>query len=211
MAQVFSKCPTWWARNGLLKTGFKGGEETGKSIAALKCIIAISHNINFHSLSVSMSFSDIEKLTGLSRPMVSAGLDLISSLGIVEIEKKYRNTYKMVDEVDGDSGWARLPIANLKRELPSLPNRGRVSLFALKFYLQLLADRPNKSTVMHMKYETITEKVGTQPRDIKPSINILFNHDLITVAKSSDGMSSGGKIIYQKNEYTIKGLALNPV
>lgn len=207
MANQFAKCPTWWTRDSTLKEFFKGGRLVGESIAGLKCIIAIAHNVNFYTLEAELSYSALEKATGLSRPMVSKGLSLIENCGIVKIERGYRNKYTLL-ESDTDRGWAKLPIDYLKKELHSLPNRGRVTLFALKFYLQLLADRPNKSIVMYMTYDTIREKVGTQQRDIKPSIDILFTHNLISVAKSEDEVLGSGRIAYKKNEYTIRGLAI---
>lgn len=205
MASQFSKCPTWWIRNGILKSGFKGGNKTGESIAGLKCIIAISHSANFYSMEAELSYSALEKLTGLSRPMVSKGIDLIQRLGLIEIEKGYRNKYKLISENGYDVYWAKLPLNYLRKELPKIYNRGRVTLFALKFYFQLLSDRPNGSVVMHMTYDTINIKVGTQPRDIKPAIDLLFNHNLISVAKA-EAEDMRGKKEYKKNEYTIRGL-----
>lgn len=207
MALRFARCPTWWVREEILKTGFKGGKHTGESIAGLKCIIAISHHVNFHTLEAELSYSSLEKLTGLSRPMVSKGLELIKTLGLVEIEHGYRNKYKLIEGRGDDDHWAKLPVDYLKRELPEIPNRGKVTLFALKFYIQLLADRPNTVNVMHMTYDTIRAKVGTQQRDIKPSIDILFNHNLISVFKSEDPEIGGGRISYRKNEYLIRGIA----
>lgn len=207
MANQFAKCPTWWIRNGILAEEFKGGRCVGESIAGLKCIIAIAHNVNFYTLEAELSYDALGKATGLSRPMISKGLSLIENCGIVKIERLYRNKYTLL-ECDDDDKWAKIPLDFLKKELSSIPNRGRVTLFALKFYLQLLADRPNKSTIMYMTYGTIRDKVGTQQRDIKPSIDMLFIHNLISVAKSEDQVLGGGKVAYKKNEYTIRGIAV---
>lgn len=200
----FSKCPTWWVRGGLLKDAFPSGKHAGESIAGLKCLIAISHSVNFHSLATTLSYSELEKATGLSKPMVAKGISLLERNGIIHIDRGYKNTYTLLESLS-DSGWAKLPVDFLKKELPSMPNRGRVSLFALKFYLQLLADRPNNSPVMHMTYETISQKVGTQTRDIKPSIDILFNHNLISVSRTETHFMDK-TIVYKKNEYHIRGL-----
>jgi hypothetical protein len=133
--------------------------------------------------------------------MVGKGLKLLETAGIIGVQKGYKHTYALKEALF-NQGWAKLPIDYLKKELPSMPNRGRVALFALKLYIQLLADRPNDSPVISMTYETIREKVGMQTRDIKPSIDTLFNHNLITVNRAP----TEGIISYQKNEYTMKGL-----
>ena len=88
MARRFSKCPTWWVRDaqmGIQKFG--GGKNAGSNISALKCILAISTSIDFHSRKAKLSISDLEALTGLSRPMVIRGLQGLAELGIVEVDK----------------------------------------------------------------------------------------------------------------------------
>lgn len=198
----FAKCPTWWVRDGLLSE-FKGGKMAGQSIAGLKCLIAISLHIDFYSLTVQLSFSEFEKVTGLSRPMVAKGIFLIEKLGIIKVRRGYKNEYELTESPD-DSGWGKLPVAYLKKELPSISNAGRVPLFALRLYMQLITDRPNTSSSMWMTHDTITAKAGTQPRDIKPSIDILINHYLISVARSEDADKPGRQ--YSRNVFTIRGL-----
>lgn len=198
----FAKCPTWWVRKGLLDK-FKAGDKAGQSIAGLKCIMAISLHVNYQSMSVKLSFSELEKLTGLSRPMVSKGIFLIEELGIVTVQRGYKNEYTLVEKTD-DLGWGQLPLSYLKVQLPQISNAGRVPLCALKLYMQLIADRPNDSAVMSMNHKTITQKIGTQPRDIKPSLDILFSHYLISVARSEDDDRRGRQ--YSRNVYTIRGL-----
>ena len=88
MARRFSKCPTWWVRNddlGLKK--FSGGKNAGTSISALKCILGISVSIDFWTRKAKLSVSDLEALTGLSRPMVIRGLKELVELGIVVVDK----------------------------------------------------------------------------------------------------------------------------
>lgn len=194
----FGRCPTWWVRDGLLKE-FKGGASTGKSIAGLKCLIAITLYVDFYDLKALLSYSDLERLTGLSRPMVGHGINLLNELRILDIHKGYRHTYQLLNK-EGDNYWGKLPHSYLKVELPSIPNRGRNTLFALRLYFQLIADRPNDSPRVSMTHDTINAKVGTQPRDIKPSIDILFNHMLIGVNRDPDTSA------YTKNVYYIRGL-----
>lgn len=198
----FSKCPTWWVRSGVLRDGF-GAMDAGTSIAGLKCIIAISHDVNFHSLESSLSYSDLEERTGLSRPMVRKGLQLIEDLELIEVDRGYRNKYTLIEDKN-DPGWAKLPIYPLKYELKRIPNKGRITLYGLRFYIQLLSDRPNTTNQIHMKYETIQSKVGTQGKDIKGSIDLLFNHQLISVSRVENHETERKE--YKVNRYEIRGV-----
>lgn len=105
----FSSLPTWWVRHsGLID--FKGGSQAGSSIAALKVVIGLSLVMDFHTKTAKSSITDLERLTGLSRPMVCKGIRALEELEIVEINRdEHVHQYKLTMQ-DGDSGWAKLPV-----------------------------------------------------------------------------------------------------
>lgn len=74
----FGRLPNWWSRsaNGddFLLMSLKSND-TGTGIAAMKCLLALSVLIDFHSRIAEVSLSGMEELTGLSRPMVIRGLN----------------------------------------------------------------------------------------------------------------------------------------
>jgi len=192
----------------ILRNHFSGGKETGASIAALKCLIAITHKVNFHDLNSLISFSQLEDATGLSRPMVSKGVSRLVSNRIITIKNDgYRNVYVLTDNVHEYTNWAKIPHKYLKEALPEISNRGRVTLYALKIYLYLLAIRPNDSAVIFCNYDTFEEKLGLQRKYIRSALDILFNHGLLH--KHVDvAIIEGEK--YISNSYEVRGI-LKPV
>lgn len=196
----FSKLPTWWVRKGLLRTAFPGGGETGTSIAALKCLIAISTVIDFHSCRGHIPFTRLEDVTGLSRPMVQRGIEALEESGLVKVDRGYANEYELIVDSD-DVYWAKLPVNRLIKELAGIPNRGKVPLAALKIYLTLISIRPNKSLHVSMSYDSFFKELGLQRSDVRAALNILYSDSLLHVTRSNE---REGK----PNVYTILGLDL---
>lgn len=184
MAARFGSFPSWWIRDGVLRGGFIAGPKTGEHIAALKVMLALAMIADFRTREASVSLSDLESLTGLSRPMVVRGIKVCRAHMLLDVIEGYKNTYVMSFSPT-DKQWAKVPIAYLKKELKGIPNRGAVVLSALKIYLQLLTDRPNDSDEMYMTHETIVTKVAVQTRNVKPALDVLFNHLLISISTES--------------------------
>ncbi|MDD1829975.1 hypothetical protein LRP52_48475, partial [Photobacterium sp. ZSDE20] len=93
----FGRLPNWWYRNSHLLKNLKASE-SGLGIATMKCLIALSVLIEFHSRTTDSSLSDLEKITGLSRPMVIKGLDNLESLGIISVDRGgYKNKYELLN------------------------------------------------------------------------------------------------------------------
>lgn len=203
MGKRFSRLPNWWVREEEVFKEFEGGATSGVSIAALKCAMAISLKIDFTTRQVQMSFSELQKMTGLSRPMVSRGIAILESLGIVNIFKNsYINTYRMTITKDDDR-WAKLPTDLLTSRLCELPNRGAIGVAALKLYLLLVSFRPNISQDISMTHENMRNYTGIQKKHVRPALDILFSHSLIRITSAA---SSGGEHSY--NVYTIMGISV---
>lgn len=199
---AFSKLPTWWIREDGLKR-FAGSLGAGNCIAALKCLMALSITIDFHTRVTSMSYSDLEKVTGLSRPMVARAIPLLEGTGVVKVYRdEHTHRYELTNGTF-DQYWAKLPVDRIRTHLKDIPNRGITVLYALKIYLLMLSKRPNDSLVLGLGYEKIVEETGIQKSRVRAALNILYNHDLIHVDKREDGE-------YASNIYTIRGLALRP-
>ena len=117
MARRFSKCPTWWVRDeelGIKKFG--GGKNAGTSISALKCILGISASIDFWTRKAKLSISDLEALTGLSRPMVIRGLKELVELGIVEVDKTAHVHEYELTASGKDEGWGKIPYERIRKQ-----------------------------------------------------------------------------------------------
>lgn len=176
----FSSLPTWWVRNlGLID--FEGGSQAGSSIAALKVVIGLSLVMDFHTKTAKNSITDIERLTGLSRPMVCKGIRALEEQGIVEINRDEHVHQYTLTMQDGDSGWAKLPYERMRKRLPELSNRGVIPLAAMKIYLLLAAWRPNESVQISVTYDRLRNETGIQKRHIRPALDILYSHSLLRV------------------------------
>lgn len=205
MARRFSKCPTWWLRvPSFPGSDFKAGKFAGTSIASLKCVMAISSKIDFSSCKAKLSFSDLEGLTGLSRPMVSKGIAIVEALEIVRVDRSgHGNEYELT-VTDDDKYWAKLPTDKMAAQLPLILNRGAVSLAALKIYMQLVALRPNDSDTVALTHEKMRELTGVQKTHIRPALDVLINHSLIRLNQVTSAESK-----FFHNQYTLLGLQVS--
>lgn len=200
----FSKCPTWWTTEDELSKKFQGGNKTGENIAALKCIMALSTVINFHSRKCQKSLSDLEEMTGLSRPMVAKGIKRLEELMIIEVNRSGHSNIYELKNTDKNDKWAKLPVKRVQKALPEIINRGAIVLAALKIYMLLVSIRPNDSQSVPVGYDKITDRTGIQRRHIRPAIDILINHELIKVTRREKEKEKGdGKF----NTYTIIGIS----
>ncbi len=78
----FRKLPSWWARDDQGLKRFRGGASAGASIAALKCLLAITLMSEFSTQRAKISYSGLMDLTGLSRPMIPGASNKLESEGI---------------------------------------------------------------------------------------------------------------------------------
>lgn len=198
----FSKLPTWWTRSEDGFSLFKGGEHAGTSIAALKCLMVISTAIDFNSRKTTLSFSGLEKLTGLSRPMVVRGVSRLEELELVRVNRNgHTNEYELT-VIKDDEWWAKLPVDRVLSNLPSIPNRGAVTLTALKSYLLLVSLRPNESDELSISYDNMRDKLSVQRNSIRSALDILLNHGLIRIRRSEGSET-------RPNIYAIVGLGVS--
>lgn len=182
MAKKFCMCPTWWVRDEQGLGRFSAGKDAGQNIAALKCVIAISTAVDFHSRKAKLSLSDLEILTGLSRPMVIRGLAVLQGFEIVRVGKAGRVHEYELTVLEEDANWGKIPYDLVLKQLPTLPNRGAIPLTALKLYLLLIAFRSNASETIAMRYDVIEQRLACQRSQVRPALDILYTHMLISVA-----------------------------
>ena len=77
----FGGLPNWWFRDHSLLSNLKASD-VGEGIAAMKCLISLSVLIDFKTKSTDSSLSDLESITGLSRPMVIKGIESLYKMNI---------------------------------------------------------------------------------------------------------------------------------
>lgn len=201
----WSSVPTWWVRESGVSI-FTGGKQTGKSIAALKVLISVALMSNFNTRKARNSLSDLETLTGLSRPMVLAGIRELEMQEIILVDRSnHVSEYELAISTD-DIGWAKLPYDRLLKHLPEITNRGVVTLAALKTYFLLVSMRPNTSQTVAMSHKKIRDYTGIQTRHVRPAIDVLINHSLIRLSVSEEEIP--GEYKGRHNVYTLLGLKI---
>lgn len=199
---TFCALPSKWIIDNGLKE-FRLDSE-GKIIAALKVLLTLNLVMDFHSKETSrISYSDIERATHLSRPMIRIGLSILIEKNLISVScKKSENkglTYKFTTH--GSNGWARIPRDKLIAFLKGLRNRGRNSSASLKIYLTLASLRNNQSDITNIGYEKLREYTGLQSKDIRTAIETLFEYKMISVYQELDDLTRK----YKANSYVILG------
>lgn len=212
--KVFSKINLWWIETDIFTQQFKNSN-SGTSIASLKVIIAIALEADHQSRLAKISLSEIQDITGLSRPMVTRAIQILLEnklINAIERRRGKSSTYQLNDvpplhfKIAASKGWARLPYKPLIANLSQIPNRGLSALAALKNYLIMLKYRQNDLTTVGIKHKTFVEKGALQPKQVKKGNDILFNHELISITRVTNLNTNA--VEHVKNLYEIKGLGL---
>ncbi|WCP67037.1 hypothetical protein LYZ37_14630 [Vibrio tubiashii] len=190
----FGSLPNWWFRNGTLFSELKANQ-TGEGIAAMKCLLALSVLIDFYTKDVNASITDLETVTGLSRPMVIKGIAKLESLEIIDVDKKgYRNSYKFMVK-DDDTRWAKVPLDMTRKHLKSISNRGIAPFVALKIYITLLSLRWKDDVNVKLSHEKIREYTRVQPKQIRTGLDVLFSCSLIHLTVKEEQTANEYKLI----------------
>lgn len=199
----WSALPNWWLREPGLGL-FSGGSLAGTSIAAIKVLMAVALMANFNSRKTRNSLSDLEELTGLSRPMVLAGIGMLEEKKLLLVDRSgHVNEYELAVPGD-DRNWGKMPYELLRRHLSEISNRGAITLATLKIYLLLVSWRPNQSLTIAISHEKIREETGIQTRHVRPALDVLLNHTLIRLSISEGQPGVHGR----HNIYMLLGLTL---
>lgn len=196
MASKFSAFPNWWVRQLGLKT-FAGGGQAGVSIAALKVQMALSLLMHFQTRKAKASLTDLETLTGLSRPMVLKGIARLEELQLLTVNRDpYINEYEL-RVTPTDDRWCKLPYELLRKRLPELSNRGHIPLAALKIYLTLATMRPNDSAKIALGHDKLRDYTGIQKGHVRAALDILYSHNLLHVESVEDQKTKTRFNVYQ--------------
>lgn len=206
MTDRWIKVDLWWIEEGRIFKSLRKNN-AGSNIAALKTYIAIALEANFKTRNSQISYSQLEEITGLSRPMVARAIKILIEREIIKkdgIGRGATNSYQLIDK---EVGWAKLPYQSLKSSLKDFSNRGVVCMYALKNLLVIAKFRDNKKTYTQITHETLVNKTGTPTNKIKAANDILITHGLIRLVRINDGT----KISTKANIYGMTGLTDNRV
>lgn len=210
------KMPSNWIRfnSGLKKFTRK---EMSNAISALIVYIALILRANQEPNEefmepgyVSISYTVLQNMTGLSRALISRGLKKLVEENLINIHKNNKKNQYEVLEYDPSKGWGKLPKKYLYKEstggeitfLNHFKLRHLTELNALKLYLLFIAFRDNKRNSARISYSKITEYTGVYPNNIRDALSLLVNLSLIQIDR--EVLPSDDK--NPPNEYRIRGI-----
>lgn len=194
MSKRFGALPNWWFRNEVLFSELKA-HQTGEGIASMKCLLALSVLIDFYTKDVEVSITEIETITGLSRPMVIKGMAKLENLGVINVDKtNYRNNYKLIVKPK-DPCWAKVPCDMIRKQLKTISNRGIAPFVALKIYITLLSLRYQDKINVKVSHETIRNYTKVQPNQIRGGLDVLFSCSMIHLQPKEENASNEYKLI----------------
>jgi DNA-binding transcriptional ArsR family regulator len=177
--------PTQWIRaTGLKRFPWKRSGAGSDNIAALMCLIAISHIVDDVTGVARITYTDLHERTGLSRSKLSAGLKILKHKNLLETEGQARSHYHLRNY--GQGGWGKMPVRTMYESgritaFSGFNLRKRTELDALKVFLLIVAFRGEDINAAHIGYEKIVEHSGVHGNRIKAAISLLTNHELIVV------------------------------
>lgn len=216
MQTQFSRLPTWWIHNSKTNDNVQSeasflqeyftakGSELGENIAALKCYLALISNITFSSGKSELTYSKIEEIAGLSRPMVAKGIQRLQETSLIKIDREGRiNSYQIKLDFDDFDRWAKAPRDALIKNLSDIPSRGIYALTALKIYLLLLAIRNGNAVEISASYDFLERNCSIQRQNIRKALSLLSNCGFIDIAKTA-----GKDSIYLHNEFKLRGITI---
>jgi len=203
--------PTAWIQNQSTP-GLKefGPQDNGSSIAALLIYVAITMEVNDRDAELAvandtalLTYADFSKVTGLSRAMISRGIQRLVDTGLIEKATNGRNNvFKLV----GNSAtWGKLPKSYLINNclLDKLTHRSRNELDALKMYLLFIAFRHNQWNFALISYPKIAQYTGVQEFRIRSGLSLLVNLSLIQIDRSREIQGKKGN---PPSQYRICGI-----
>lgn len=172
---------TWSTANGA-----KPAAET----AALMLFVALSfmattwtdEQNQFHALAEG-TYVDLGEATGLSRALISAGLQRLQALGLIAPEGSHqKRRYKI--NWPPEHRFFKLPCQAIVSGKVITPfrhftMRSKHELHAMKLYLYFASIRGNHSFYSMASYETIFDRTRIPERDIKKAISLMINAGLM--------------------------------
>lgn len=179
----FGRFPSAWVMSDGLRQ-FSARKRPGEHIAALKLYLVVAAYSDFKSWMSTLSLSDLENITKLSRPMLIGGSRILEQNCLISKGRlRQTATYTMKPE-GAEPRWAKVPEDAIRRGMRSIPNRGRSALASLRIYTLFLAMRDNKTCEAKLSYKTIASYTGVRPADIRHSVSLLVNAGFLNVIQA---------------------------
>lgn len=161
------------------------GAKPAAETAALMLFVALNfmattwtdEQNQFHALAEG-TYVDLGEATGLSRALISAGLQRLTELQLISPEGSHqKRRYKI--HWPAEHRFFKLPCqaivtGKVIRPFRHFTMRSKHELHAMKLYLYFASIRGNHSFFSMASYERIFERTGVSERDIRKAISFLI-------------------------------------
>ncbi|RQS86456.1 hypothetical protein DF048_31945 [Burkholderia seminalis] len=129
------------------------------------------------------TYVDLGEATGLSRALISAGLQRLVALGLIAPEGSHQKRRYKINWPE-EHRFFKLPChaivaGNVIKPFAHFTMRSKHELHAMKLYLYFAAVRSNHAYFSMASYETISERTGISERDIRKAISLLIGTGLL--------------------------------
>jgi hypothetical protein len=195
-------------------------KDGASSMAALSILIALAIGLNVTTRGktfapgsarpkqVSVTFDDLQKMTGFSRGSVASGVRLLQQIGAIIKVKVGRASLYELSGIDVNGHWAQLPQSKLLRADNALVikrwPRTKVTLAALKIYLTLIALRHRNYDTSSISFTALTKWTGVRRAELHQAIGYLQAIELVAISDEKDDRHLIEKD--RSNRYRVLGL-----
>ncbi|SEP90821.1 helix-turn-helix domain-containing protein [Pseudomonas sp. NFPP19] len=211
------RMPSRWIREGGLKNfnwASNGVASKSAAIAALQIYIALVTQAEEKSspsfrLEAELTYNALMEITGLSRALVSSGIEALLNTERISKETIGRKSrYSISDYEVGN--WCKLPARALYgygggTSIPAFKlfqKRTICELNALKLMLYYAAARDNKTPYTMASFETIHKQTGVIEKNIPRANAFLINSSLLANLTRENSESTKKK---EPNKYYLTG------
>jgi hypothetical protein len=200
------RLPSKWINDyGLQSLTWKNGGEGSDNIAALMALTVIAHQADDETGVSRVTYDQFCDTTGLSRAKISAGLDVLDRIEVVEREPgEARSTFRL-SNYNPAGGWAKLPAKSMYAlgsiaAFKEFRLRRVAELDAIKLFFLFVAMRSNKANFALIGYDRIHLYTAIHRIRIKTAISFLASLSLVYVEhipsrKSPNGVANAYRIV----------------
>ncbi len=200
----WTKLPNGWIEKGGLKEFRWLHRKGANDLAGLMSLAAIAHHIDDDGIS-QLTYDDFQRITGLSRAKVSAGLGVLKAHKLIEVEPLGRGSYRLAS-YHPKSGWAKFPARGLYRHgsiaaFEQFKLRQPAELDASKLYFLFASRRDREKNMAQIGYDKIEAYSGVGRSNIKRALSVLAAGSLVHIehlhsAQSDNGVSNGYRLTH---------------
>lgn len=197
----FGTMPTDWVdRGALLELSARPGV-LGRSIAALKCFLAIAAHHRANEEGVVLSCLEIGEIAKLSKPSIIEGIEIVRSMDLLTVNAKASRNTNRYGFPDSTSTFRKIPQDRVFQYLKLLGNRHERYLDALKAYFTFLYLRDKDTNTATVSHSRLVHYTGIRPENVAAANSVLAACHFIQIRTTDDWGESG----HPNNQYTLLG------